>query len=84
LQCNILNFFTRTLIHDNKNDIVVQLHIEFEKNVPLINSHAQIPPCLNKVSIAVKEALRTNTKFKDDFTPWISNSKLGKMLYSFD
>jgi len=84
LQCNILNFFTRTLIHDNKNDIVIQLHIEFEKNVPLINSHAQIPPCLNKVSIAVKEALRTNTKFKDDFTHWISNSKLGKLLYSLD
>ncbi len=84
LQCNLLNFFARTLINDGKYDIVTQLHIEFEKKISFINLHAQIPPCLGIVSVAVKDAIRTNTQFKNEFTPWVSNSKLGKILYSLE
>jgi hypothetical protein len=82
LQCNLLNFFIRTIILDSKYDLVTQLHKEFEKIVSNINSHQQIPPCLKSVSVPVQEAIQTNVKFKARFTPWITNSKLGKLLYS--
>ena len=82
LQCNMLNFLARTLIYDGNFDIILQLHIEFEKRIPFINSHAQIPPCLNNLSVAVKEAFRTDTGFKEYIMTWISNSKLGKLLYT--
>lgn len=81
LQCNLLNFFARALIQSGKYNILIQLHIEFEKRIPPLNSYSQIPPCLNTLSVAVHEAFRTNIQFKDELAPWISKSKLGKILY---
>lgn len=81
LRCNLLNFFSRTLIYNNNFKVIKQLHIEFEKRISPVDSHAQIPPCLNTLSLVVKEAIHSNSRFKDELTPWISHSELGKLLY---
>ncbi|HSH20941.1 MAG TPA: hypothetical protein VLA03_10835, partial [Draconibacterium sp.] len=82
LQCNLLNFFTRTLIHSSNYEVIKEIHIEFEKKISVINSHTQLPTCLSTFSVVVQDAFRTNLQFKNELAPWICNSNLGKILYT--
>lgn len=80
LQCNILKFFVRFLILEKRFEVIKQLHNKLETtiDVPL---EADVPPCLRSVSLVVRDAIKRDENCRKNLLPWISRSKIGKVLY---
>ena len=81
LQCSLLKFFARFLIHEQKYDLIKQLHHEMESKSSAATLESV--PCLVSFSSVIKDSLMADTSLREKLGPWVIRSKRNK-LYSSD
>ncbi len=80
LQCSILKFFVHFLVLEKRFEVIQQLHNKLESNINDF-SKKNLPPCLKSVSTVVREAVKFDENCRKNLLPWISRSKIGRVLY---